>query len=204
LIWFVYSYMGNDVTSYLIIFEILIWESHNYCLVYHSISNLRFFSGFRDYSVWNILTFSSSSSLGFISCVKPREGQALLEMVRKWIQCNAQMRTSLPSPSALSSLPSIDKVYAAETCPGRGTNSLLTLCECWPGYLYPFRWLIFFSFLFRFSLFSDLSTVCCVVTDVNRNRWDGPVSAVQVKHACFQISIILAVLHLNFSPAFPY
>ena len=52
---------------------------------------------------------------------------------------NAQMMTSLPSPFTLSSLPLIDRVCVAKACPGRDTNSLLRLCECWPGYWYRFR-----------------------------------------------------------------
>ena len=57
-----------------------------------------------------------------------------------WSRVNAQMRTSLPSPSTLSSLPLIDRVCAAKACPGRDTNSPLTLCECCrPGYWYFFR-----------------------------------------------------------------
>ena len=52
---------------------------------------------------------------------------------------NTQMMTSLPSPFTLSSLPVIDRVCVAKACPGRDTNSLLRLCECWPGYWYRFR-----------------------------------------------------------------
>ena len=67
---------------------------------------------------------------------------------------NAHFGTTLPSPSTLSSLSLIDIVCAAKAHPGRDTNSLLALCQCWPGY-----WLLIslplvkiFSFLFGFSL----------------------------------------------------
>ena len=56
-----------------------------------------------------------------------------------WSRVNTQMMTSLPSPFTLSSLPLIDRVCVAKACPGRDTNSLLRLCECWPGYWYRFR-----------------------------------------------------------------
>jgi sterol desaturase/sphingolipid hydroxylase (fatty acid hydroxylase superfamily) len=56
-------YMGTD-------FKYL-WNSNLritlYCLVYYFFSNV---FDFRDYSVWNILTFCSSSSSGFTLCVK--------------------------------------------------------------------------------------------------------------------------------------
>ena len=56
-----------------------------------------------------------------------------------WSRVNTQMMTSLPSSFTLSSLPLIDRVCVAKACPGRDTNSLLRLCECWPGYWYRFR-----------------------------------------------------------------
>ena len=60
-----------------------------------------------------------------MSSLQGQEWQALLKA-----GANAQMRTSLPPPSTLSSMPLIERVCAAKACPGRDTNSLLTLCEC--------------------------------------------------------------------------
>ena len=44
-----------------------------------------------------------------------------------------------PGSLTLSSRPLIDRVCAAKACPWRDTNSLLRLCECWPGFGYCFR-----------------------------------------------------------------
>ena len=77
---------------------------------------------------------------------------------------NAQMMTSLPSPFTLSSLPLIDRVCVAKACPGRDTNSLLRLCECWPGYWYRFRLVKVFSFLFLIFWFHCIVTFNCMLS----------------------------------------
>ena len=49
------------------------------------------------------------------------------KLFSSWSRVNAQMRTSLPFPSTLSTLPLNDRVCVAKACPVWDTNSPLTL-----------------------------------------------------------------------------
>ena len=164
LLWTVYVCVHSVLLTNLYVFDLLSFWGQPGCADMHLVE-------------WCICLLRTNISI--IDQIVPRLEQSRPLGVASFPQSgpgvNAQMRTSL---SSLLRFPPylFDRVCVTKACPGRDTNSLLTLCECWPGYLISLPLVKIFFISFGFLLYSNRSTVCCVITVCGRksvyNRLD--------------------------------